>query len=80
MCKSCRSYDCILIDNGLVCNECNRWFKNKNCYDQHKESVDGARSVCQTIKKCEKCGKSVDVRHLNPKGQYLWKEMLDVRG
>ena len=74
MCKSCRSYDCILNGNGLVCNECDRWFKNKNCYDRHKEPVDGARSVCQTIRKCEKCGKSVDVRHLNPKAHICGKK------
>ena len=36
MCMSCRSYDCVLIGNGLKCNECDRLFKNKACYDQHK--------------------------------------------
>ena len=74
MCKSCRSYDCVLNGNGLKCNECDRLFKNKTCYDQHKESVDGARSVCQTIRKCGKCGKSMDVRKLNPKGHICRKK------
>ena len=74
MCKSCRSYDCVLIGNGLKCNECDRLFKNKACYDQHKEPVDGARSVCQTIRKCGKCGKSMDVRKLNPKGHICGKK------
>ena len=74
MCKLCRSYDCVLNGNRLVCNECNRWFKNKTCYDCHKQSVDGARPVCEVIKKCEKCGKSVDVRHLNPKGHICGKK------
>ena len=63
MCKSCRAYDCV-VNDPLKCNECNRWFKSKACYDRHKEPVDGARSVCQEIKKC---GKSVEVRNLNPK-------------
>ena len=63
MCKSCRSYDCIGND-PVVCDQCNRTFKSKACYDSHKEPVDGARSVCQAIKKCEKCGKSVQVRQL----------------
>ena len=66
MCKSCRAYDCV-VNDPLECNECNRWFKSKACYDRHKEPVDGARSVCQGIKKCGKCGKSVEVRNLNPK-------------
>ena len=73
MCKSCRSYDCV-VNDPLGCNECNRWFKSKACYDKHKEQVDGARSVCQGIKKCGKCGKSVEARNLNPKGHICGKK------
>ena len=73
MCKSCRSYDCV-VNDPLECNECNRWFKSKACYDRHKEPVDGTRSVCQGIKKCGKCGKSVEVRHLNHKGHICGKK------
>ena len=73
MCKSCRSYDCI-VNDPLECNECNRWFKSKACYDRHKEPVDGTRSVCQGIKKCGKCGKSVEVRNLNPKKHICGKK------
>ena len=71
VCKSCRSYDCVLNGNGLKCNECDRLFKNKTCYDRHKESVDGNRSVCQAIRKC---GKSMDVRKLNPKNHICGKK------
>ena len=67
MCKSCRGYNCI-PGEPLSCNECNRWFKSKACYDRHKEPVGNARSVCQGIKKCLKCGKSMHVRKLNSKG------------
>ena len=74
MCKSCRSYDCVLNGNGLKCNEC--LFKNKTCYDRHKEPVDGNRSVCQAIRKCGKCGKSMDVRKLNPKNHICGKKCL----
>ena len=73
MCKSCRSYNCV-VNDPMECNECNRWFKSKACYDCHKESVDGARSVCEGIKKCGECGKSVEVRHLNPKGHICGKK------
>ena len=75
MCKSCRSYDCV-VDDPLECNECNRWFKNKACCHRHKEPVDGGRSVCQGIKKCGKCGKSVKVRNLNPKNHICGKKCL----
>ena len=73
MCKSCRAYDCI-VDNPLGCNECNRYFKSKACYDRHKEPVGGAKSVCQAIRKCEKCGKSMPVKKLNPKGHICGKK------
>ena len=73
MCKSCRAYDCV-VDDPLGCNECNRWFKSKACYDRHKEPIGAGRSVCQGIKKCEKCGKSMAVRKLNSKGHICGKK------
>ena len=68
MCKGCRSYDCVVVNDDRVCNECERWFKSKACYDRHKESVGGAISVCQGVRKCKKCGKAMEVRKLTPKG------------
>ena len=76
MCRACRSFGCVLDGNGMVCNECDRLFKNKTCYDNHKEPVAGGRSVCQTIRKCEKCGKAMDVRKLNSKGHICGKKCL----
>ena len=73
MCKLCRGYDCVW-NNPMECNECNRLFKSKACYDRHKEPVGGARSVCQGIRKCEKCGKAMEVRKLNPKGHICGKK------
>ena len=68
MCKGCRSYDCVVVNDDRVCNECERWFKSKACYDRHKEPVGGARSVCEGVRKCKKCGKAMEVRKLTPKG------------
>ena len=67
MCKSCRSFECV-FEQWIDCDECKRKFKSRTCYDHHKEPVGAARSVCETIRKCEKCGKVMDVRKLNPKG------------
>ena len=66
MCKSCRSPECTVKDPA-ECDQCNRWFKSKLCYDRHKEPVGKGKSVCQGIKKCEKCGKSMNVRNLGSK-------------
>ena len=74
MCRSCRSYDCVIEGDGVVCGECERWFKSKDCYDSHKENLISTRTVCQTIRKCEKCGKVMDVRKLNPKGHICGKK------
>ena len=64
MCKSCRAYECYIID-PKHCDQCKRTFKSRACYERHKEPVGAARSVCETIRKCEKCQKSMDVRNLN---------------
>ena len=73
MCKSCRSFDCV-FEEWIECNECKRKFKSRACYDHHKEPVGAGRSVCQTIRKCEKCGKVADVRKLNPKHHICGKK------
>ena len=73
MCKSCGMYECVAGDT-MICKECNRSFKSKTCYDHHKEPVGRAKSVCQTIKKCEKCGKVMDIRKLNAKGHICGKK------
>ena len=67
MCKSCRSFECV-FEEWVECNECERKFKSRACYDHHKEPVGAARSVCETIRRCEKCGKVMDVRKIKSNG------------
>ena len=70
MCRSCRGFGCVIEGEGMVCSECKRLFKNQTCYDRHKnEPINGGgRTVCQVIRECEKCGKSMDIRHMKPGG------------
>ena len=67
VCHSCRGVGCTIENNGMECQECHRLFKNQVCYDRHKQepSNGGGRSVCQAVRKCLKCKKSMDVRKLN---------------
>ena len=67
MCWSCRGVGCTIEDNGMTCQECHRFFKNQVCYDRHKqEPINGSgKTVCEKIRKCPKCCKSMDVRKLN---------------
>ena len=75
MCRSCRAFGCVLEGDGIVCNECDRLFKNQACYDHHKEPINGGgRSVCEVIRKCEKCGKVMDVRHMKDGGHVCGKK------
>ena len=66
MCSSCRGFGCVFEAKGIVCNECDRLFKNQVCYDRHKnEPMDGGgRTVCEVIRKCDKCSKVMDVRQI----------------
>ena len=63
MCKSCRAYEC-KVDDLMGCDQCGRMFRSKACYDRHKEPVGRGKSVCEGIKRCEKCGKSMNIRNL----------------
>ena len=66
MCSSCRGFGCVFEAKGIVCNECDRLFKNQACYDRHKNEPTngGGRTVCEVIRKCDKCSKAMDVRKI----------------
>ena len=70
MCRSCRGFGCEWENDGMVCRECKRLFKSQSCYDRHKnEPINGGgKTVCQVIRVCEKCGKSMNINKINPKG------------
>ena len=70
MCRSCRGVGCVLQDNGMTCNECDRLFKNQVCYDRHKQQPinGGGRTVCEMIRKCPKCKQAMDVRRIRGRG------------
>ena len=75
MCRSCRGFGCEYEGNGIVCNECDRLFKNQACYDHHKEPIDGGgKSVCEVIRKCPKCGKAMDVKKVKNGGHSCEKK------
>ena len=73
---------CVEVSNvfwegkGITCNECDRVFRNQACYDRHKnEPINGGgRTVCEVIRKCEKCSKPMDVRHIKDGGHICGKK------
>ena len=70
MCRSCRGFGCVIENDGIVCRVCKRLFKSQSCYNRHKNEPinDGGRTVCQVIRECEKCGKSMHTRKLTDGG------------
>ena len=66
MCQSCRGFGCLIQDGGMTCNECDRLFKNQTCYDRHKQEPinGGGRTVCETIRKCPTCQRSMGVTRI----------------
>ena len=76
MCRSCRGFGCVIQDNGMVCNECDRLFKNQACYDRHKHQPinTGGRTVCQAIRKCPKCKQSMGVGRIGKPHQCVDKK------
>ena len=66
MCKSCRGVGCTIENNGIICKECDRLFMNQACYDRHKQEPvnGGGRTMCETIRKCPTCKKSIHITRL----------------
>ena len=81
ICRSCRGFGCEWENEGIVCRECKRLFKSQSCYDQHKnEPINGGgRTVCEVIRECEKCGKSMDIRHIKPGGHICGRKCQTCR-
>ena len=66
MCKSCRGVGCTLENHGIICKECDRLFNNQACYDRHKQEPvnGGGRTMCETVRKCPTCKKSIHITKL----------------
>ena len=67
MCHLCRGFGCTYENNGIICKDCDRLFNNHACYDRHKQEPinGGGRTMCETVRKCPECKKTMDGRKLN---------------
>ena len=74
-CRSCGGFGCVLQGDGIVCNECDRVFKNQACYDRHKEPINGGGRIgCEVIRKCPQCGNAMDVIKIRDGGHICGKK------
>ena len=68
-CRVCGGFDCVIQGAGILCNECDRLFKNQACYDRHKEPMNGGGRIwCDVIRKCPKCKQAMDVSKIRDGG------------
>ena len=68
-CRVCGVFDCVLQGDGIVCNECDRLFKNQACYDRHKEPMNGGGRIwCDVIRKCPKCKQAMNINKIRDGG------------
>src|SRR5271170_1878224 len=58
-CKMCGAGDgdCRRVMQGITCSECNRFFYNKNCLENHK-----IRGICERLFRCKLCKALVNKR------------------
>ena len=59
LCKTCMHNDCFQANLELdwhYCNNCNRYFKNKLCFERHSmKPTDRSNAICAKFVKCKKC-------------------------
>ena len=62
-CKSCLQSTCsaIDLDATIKCDNCNRFFKNLECFANHRKIPKKGRSLCEKLKTCKDCGRRYKV-------------------
>ena len=74
-CRSCGGFGCEYEGHGIVCNECDRVFKNQACYDRHKEPINGGGRIgCDVIRKCPKCEQAMHISKIREGGHKCVRE------
>ena len=58
-CLSCFKYNGECEGSKITCNDCNRTFFAQKCFDEHKRERGKNDVVCDLVKKCSKCKKTV---------------------
>uniref|UniRef100_A0A914HHD2 DNA-directed DNA polymerase n=1 Tax=Globodera rostochiensis TaxID=31243 RepID=A0A914HHD2_GLORO len=73
-CKNCcrMGFGFPCVDEGveIYCEECNRKFRNEECFEAHK------KKVCQLCKKCKKCGALYRTRDIHTCGEKFCKRCM----
>jgi hypothetical protein len=56
-CDACTAIPpCIQENARIPCDECNRYFRNTACFENHKRLNVSGKSVCEAKRRCGECG------------------------
>ena len=58
LCKLCHTQNCSFVE-WKFCKDCNRFFKNEECFNRHRDDNGPAKSLCRALVKCDKCQRVV---------------------
>ena len=64
-CSDCMaSPPCASVGARIPCGDCNRHFRSRSCYDNHKnpQQTGSGRTVCEQKKCCGKCGSLITMK------------------
>lgn len=65
---ACQQKPVCNYEEKINCSNCNRWFRNNQCFNNHKKE-----NICETVKRCEKCLKIVKTNREHVCGEIFCK-------
>lgn len=69
-CPCCYAEPSCEGNKNILCQDCNRYFKNEQCFKQHKEMHTlknkkiKTTSICNRVQRCKKCNRHERRAHL----------------
>ncbi|XP_028517608.1 uncharacterized protein LOC110247906 [Exaiptasia diaphana] len=68
-CNICFKGPCDLV-KWIYCEECNRYFKNQQCFDNHNQLNEAGSSLCLRYVKCKFCHKIIKRINQEPEAHH----------
>lgn len=79
-CPCCRQVPtCLRKGKELMCEDCNRRFRSDVCFNKHMSKMGDADSVCETIRRCKTCLKTIPRSRDHVCGEVFCKICSDYR-
>lgn len=67
-CPACLNSPSCILERKIICEKCNRWFRNEKCYETHLKN-----SVCNQLTRCNNCLKTTTANRTHFCGEIFCK-------